>query len=117
MENDGRDDPVAVYINEVGSFKPLTKDEESDLFRVLAGPGDWDEAKQNVARRVIESHLMQVVRIAQEHAAFGVRMLELIQEGNIGLMNAVRSFSQKPIGDFSEYAEACIDDAIKKALA
>jgi DNA-directed RNA polymerase sigma subunit (sigma70/sigma32) len=43
-------------------------------------------------------------------------MLDLIQEGNLGLMNAVRSFAERPIGDFTDYAAASIDDAIKRAF-
>jgi RNA polymerase primary sigma factor len=116
MENHGPDDPVAVYIREVCSFRPLAKDEEAELFRKLAGPGDWDNARENVAIRLIESHLTQVVSIAQKHSASGVPMLDLIQEGNIGLMNAVRSFAGSPIGDFTDHATTCIDDAIKKAF-
>ncbi len=116
MENYRPDDPVAVYVREVGSVTPLTRDEEIELFRKLAGPGDWDEARENVARRLIESHLTQGVSIAQKHSASGVPMLDLIQEGNIGLMNAVRSFAESPIGDFTDHATTCIDDAIKKAF-
>jgi DNA-directed RNA polymerase sigma subunit (sigma70/sigma32) len=97
MENDGPDDPVSVYIREAGSVTPLAKDEEIELFRKLARPGDWDEARENVARRLIESHLTQVVSIAPKHSASSVAMLDLIQEGNIGLMNAVRSFAKSPI--------------------
>jgi RNA polymerase primary sigma factor len=116
MENHGPDDPVAAYIREVGTVTPLAKNEETELLRKLAGPGDWDEARENVARRLIESHLTQVVSIAQKHSASGVRMLDLIQEGNIGLINAVRSFAESPIGDFTDHAITCIDDAIKKAF-
>jgi DNA-directed RNA polymerase sigma subunit (sigma70/sigma32) len=119
MENYDPDDPVRVlrvYICEVASVKPLVKDEETKLFGELAEPGDWDEARENVARRLIEGHLAQVVSIAQKHSASGAPMLDLIQEGNIGLMNAVRSFAEGPIGDFTDYAATCIDDAIKKAL-
>jgi DNA-directed RNA polymerase sigma subunit (sigma70/sigma32) len=43
-------------------------------------------------------------------------MLDLIQEGNIGLMNAVRTFAERPIGDFTAHAAACIDDTIMKLL-
>jgi hypothetical protein len=49
---------VEVYIREVGTVKPLAKDEETELFRKLAGPGDWDKARENVARTLIESHLV-----------------------------------------------------------
>ena len=117
MGNYDLNDPVGVYINEVGTVKSLTKDEESRLFRELAGSGDWDAAHENVARRLVESHLLQVVSIAQKHSASGAAMLELIQHGNIGLMNAVRSFAEKQVGDFTEYAAVCIDEAIKKAIA
>jgi DNA-directed RNA polymerase sigma subunit (sigma70/sigma32) len=116
MENHDPNDPVAVYIGEVASVKPLSKDEEATLLRELGGSGDWDHARENVARRLIESHLAQVVSIAQEHSASGVPMLDLIQEGNLGLMNAVRSFSEKPIGDFTGYAAKSINEAIKKAF-
>jgi RNA polymerase primary sigma factor len=114
MENHGPDDPGG-YISEVRSVKPLTRDEETRQFRELAGPGDWDEARENVARRLIEGHLAQVVSIAQKHSASGVPMLDLIQEGNTGLLNAVRSFAKGP-GDFTDYAANCIDDAINKAF-
>src|ERR1700681_1556955 len=103
------DDPVAAYMSEIGSVKPLARDEETRLFRELAGPGDWDEARENVARRLFEGHLAQVVSIAQKHSASGVPMLDLIQEGNTGLMNAVRPFAKGPVGDFTDYAANCID--------
>lgn len=107
---------MAFYLREVSSVTPLAKDEEAKLFRELTGPGDWDETQENVARRLIEGHLAQVVGIAHKHSASGVRMLDLIQAGNLGLMNAVRNFAGKPIGDFTDYAATCIDDAIKKAF-
>jgi len=116
MENSDPNDPVSVYLREIGTLKPLANDEEPKLFRELAGPGDWDEARENVARRLIEAHLAQVVNIAQKHAASGVPMLDLIEEGNKGLMNAVRGFAERPIGDFTDYAATCIDDAIKKGF-
>lgn len=116
MENHDPDDPVAMYISEIGTVKPLAKDEETTPLKELAGPGDWDEAREMVARRLIEGHLAQVVIIAQRHSASGVDMLDLIQEGNTGLMYAVRSFAARPIGDFTKYSATCIEDAIKKAF-
>jgi DNA-directed RNA polymerase sigma subunit (sigma70/sigma32) len=56
-----------------------------------------------------------VVNIAEKHLAPGAPLLDLIQEGNIGLMNAVRSFAERPIGDFTAHA-ACIEEAIAKAF-
>lgn len=116
MENHDPDDPVAVYIREACNVEPLTEEEETKLFRELGHSGDWDEQRENVARRLIESQLMLVVSIAKEHSAAGVPMLDLIQEGNMGLMNAVRSFAEKPIGGFTAHAAACIEDAIAKVL-
>jgi RNA polymerase primary sigma factor len=110
------DDPVAVYMREVGNLATLAKDEEMQLLRQLAGAGDWDEARENVARRVIEGHLAQVVSIAQKHTESGTAILDLIQEGNKGLLKAVRSFAERPVGDFSDYAATCIDEAIKKSF-
>jgi RNA polymerase primary sigma factor len=107
---------LAMYINEVSTVKPLSKDEESNLFRELAEPGDWDDARESVAGKLIEAHLAQVLSIAQGHSASGVPILELIEEGNRGLIKAVRSFPEKQTGDFTEYAAVCIDEAIKEAL-
>jgi DNA-directed RNA polymerase sigma subunit (sigma70/sigma32) len=116
MENHDPDDPVAVYIREVNNVEPLTKEEETKLFRELGHSGDWDEQRENVARRLIESQLMLVVSIAKKQSVASVSMLDLIQEGNIGLMNAVRGFAERPIGDFAAHAAACVEDAIAKAL-
>jgi len=115
MENHDPDDPVAVYVLEASKFEPLTKAEETKLFRELGQSGDWDEQRE-VARTLIESQLMLVVSIAERHLPSGVPMLDLIQKGNIGLMNAVRSFAKRPIGDFTAHAAACIDDTIAKAF-
>jgi RNA polymerase primary sigma factor len=109
-------DPVVVYMSEIARIAPLAKDEEIQLFRQLEGPGDWDEGRENIARRLIEGHLAQVVSIAKKHSDSGVDMLDLIQEGNKGLLSAIRNFAGSPIGDFSDYAAVCIDDAIKNAL-
>ena len=59
---------------------------------------------------------MLVVNLAQKHAAADVPMLEIMQEGNVGLMNAVKTFAETPVGDFSAHAAACIEDAIKRYL-
>jgi RNA polymerase primary sigma factor len=119
MDNHDPDDPVAMYIREARDVKPLTKEEEAKLFRELGSLvrwGDLDEQREKVARRLIESQLMLVVGIAQRHSVSAVPMLELIQEGNIGLMSAVKSFAERPIGDFTAHATACIEDAIAKTL-
>jgi len=116
MDHHDPNDPVAVYVREVGTVEPLTKAEEAKLSRELGHSGEWDEQQENVARRLIESQLMLVVNIAEKHAASGVPLLDLVQEGNIGLINAVRSFAERPSGDFTAHAAACIDKAITKTF-
>ncbi len=107
-----------MYVHEVGKVEPLTQEEETTLFRELGQSSDWDEQKENVARRLIESQPMLVVSIARKHSASGVPMLDLIQKGNIGLMDAVRSFAerQRPVGNFTAHAAACIEGTITKVL-
>src|SRR6266567_5501663 len=113
MENLDPDDPVVMYILEASKVEPLTKVEETRLFREMGHWGNWDEQGENAARRLIESQLMLVVSLAQKHSAAGISRLEIIKGGNIGLMNAVRSFAERPVGDFSDHAAACIEDDIK----
>jgi DNA-directed RNA polymerase sigma subunit (sigma70/sigma32) len=116
MEKHDPDDPVAVYIREVGNVEPLTQDEETKLFQELGNKGNSDKIRQNVETRLTESRLALVVSVAQKHSASGVPVLELIQEGNLGLMNAVRSFAERQSGDFTSYAATCIEDAITRTL-
>ena len=116
METHDPNDPVAMYMSELDTIKPLAADEEANLFKELAVSIDWDEAREHVARRIIEAHLPQVLTIAQKRSAPGIPMLDLIQEGNLGLMKAVKSYAERPIGDFTSNAATCIDDAIKKAF-
>src|SRR6266536_336090 len=116
MDNHDHDDPVAMYILEASKVEPLTKVEEAKLFREMGHWGKWDEQGENAARRLVESQLMLVVSLAQKHSTAGVPMLEIMQEGNIGLMNAVKTFAERPVGDFSVHAAACIEDAIKRYL-
>jgi RNA polymerase primary sigma factor len=117
MDHYDPNDPVAVYLREVGTVEPLTEAEEAKLFRELGHSGERDEQRENVAaRRLIESQLMLVVNIAEKHSASGAPLVDLIQEGNIALINAVRSFAESPIGDFTAHAAASIEEAIAKAF-
>lgn len=117
IETDDPNDPVAVYLREAASIEPLTVAAEAELFRRLGASDDWQGDTEDAARRVIESHLRLVVAIAERHAtSSGVPLLDLIQEGNIGLFNAVKTFAKNPYGVFSAYASACIEDAISRAV-
>jgi DNA-directed RNA polymerase sigma subunit (sigma70/sigma32) len=94
-------DPLAVYILEACTAEPLTRAEETKLFEELGHSRDLDEQREHAMRRVVESHLMLVVKIARKHLAADVPVMELVQEGNFGLIKAVWCFAQKPSGDFA----------------
>jgi RNA polymerase primary sigma factor len=118
MEMHDPNDPVALYLREAASLPPLTAAEEAAIFRRLGTTDDWQSDTDEPARGVIESYLRLVVSVAERHAASsGVSVLDLIQEGNIGLLNAVETFAKNPSGVFSAYASACIEEAISKAVA
>ena len=103
MENHDPDDPLAMYVLEASKVKPLTKMEETKLFRELGHGhwGDFDEQRENALRRLAESRLMLIVSNARKHLAAGVPVVELMQEGNVGLMKAVISFAERTAGDKS----------------
>jgi RNA polymerase primary sigma factor len=111
------EDPVATYLRELAEIRPLTRDEETALFEELGHSGNWNPQQEDAARRLIESQLQEVATIADKYSSSGVPMLELIQEGNIGLMKAVARFAEQPMGEFRAYAAACIEDAIQTLSA
>jgi len=117
MEMRDPNDPVALYLREAASVEPLSAAEEAEIFRQLGTTNEWQGDTENAARRVVESYLRLVVSIAERHAEIsGVYVLDLIQEGNIGLLNAVKTFAKNPCGVFSAYASVCIEGAISKAV-
>ncbi len=108
------DDPVAFYLRHVGAIPALARDEEIELYQhVLAQDQQADSAR----KRLIDSNLAMVVSIAEGHRDAGMHVLELIQEGNAGLMLALRTFRGDSVESFSDHAAACVEDAIVKALA
>src|SRR5215467_1977180 len=115
MEKHDPDDTVAMYMRELSTIEPLTKNEETSLFHELRGT-IGTEHRETIERRLIESQLPLVASIAQKHKASGIPMLDLIQEGNLGLMNSVRSYVERPTGDFPTFAATCIEDAITKSF-
>lgn len=104
-------DPVRMYLKEIGQIKLLTMDEELELAdRIVAG----DElAKSTLA----EANLRLVVSIAKRYVGRGMLFLDLIQEGNIGLMKAVEKFDVTKGYKFSTYATWWIRQAITRAIA
>lgn len=114
MEKYDFNNTVALYLHEISDIEPLTVDEEARLFQELRNKDTTD--KTNAERRLFESQLALVVKIAQKHSTLGVSVVDLIQEGNLAVAEAVRRFAETPTGDFTTYAANCIEDAIRKAL-
>jgi DNA-directed RNA polymerase sigma subunit (sigma70/sigma32) len=99
-------DPVGMYRAEIEKVPPLTSAEEAELTG-RARSGD-DEAKQ----RLTEGSLRLVVSIAELYADRGIALIDLIQEGNVGLVRAVEEFDARRDGSFSSYASRRIREAI-----
>ncbi len=105
------DDPVRMYLREIGRIPLLTFDQELELAkRILAGDED---AKKELA----ESNLRLVVSIAKKYVGRGMLFLDLIQEGNMGLIKAVEKFDYTKGFKFSTYATWWIRQAITRAIA
>ncbi len=105
------DDPVRMYLREIGRIPLLSYDEELEIAKkVLEGD---EEAKQRLA----ESNLRLVVSIAKKYVGRGMLFLDLIQEGNMGLIKAVDKFDYKKGFKFSTYATWWIRQAITRAIA
>ena len=105
------DDPVRMYLREIGKIKLLSFDEELELAKKIL-EGD-EEAKQKLA----ESNLRLVVSIAKKYVGRGLLFLDLIQEGNMGLIKAVEKFDYTKGYKFSTYATWWIRQAITRAIA
>ncbi len=105
------DDPVKVYLKEIGRVPLLTPEEEIDLaIRIM----DGDEAAK---KRLSEANLRLVVSIAKRYVGRGMQFLDLIQEGNLGLIKAVEKFDYTKGFKFSTYATWWIRQAITRAIA
>lgn len=105
------DDPVRMYLKEIGRVPLLTSDQEIDIAKRMAD-GD-EEAKQQLA----EANLRLVVSVAKRYVGRGMQFLDLIQEGNLGLIKAVDKFDYHKGYKFSTYATWWIRQAITRAIA
>ena len=105
------DDPVKMYLKEIGKVDLLSTEQELELAEKMAG-GD-EKAKQ----KLVESNLRLVVSIAKRYVGRGMFFLDLIQEGNLGLMKAVEKFDYTKGYKFSTYATWWIRQAITRAIA
>ena len=108
------DDPVKVYLKEIGRVPLLTPEEETELaLKIQAGGPEGEKAKQ----RLSEANLRLVVSIAKRYVGRGMQFLDLIQEGNLGLIKAVEKFDHTKGFKFSTYATWWIRQAITRAIA
>jgi RNA polymerase primary sigma factor len=131
------DDPVRMYLQEIGQVSLLTAQQEVDLAKAMEAGNFarqrlrcddvcWEErracqraieAGNDARRHLIQANLRLVVSIAKKYTSFGLTMMDLIQEGNIGLMRAVEKFDYTKGHKFSTYATWWIRQAITRAIA
>ncbi len=111
VENLNVDDPVKMFLKEIGKIPLLTYEQENQLAERMVN-GDTEAKKQ-----LIESNLRLVVSIAKKYIGRGMHFLDLIQEGNLGLIKAVDKFDQTKGYKFSTYATWWIRQAITRAIA
>ncbi|MBE6916376.1 MAG: RNA polymerase sigma factor RpoD [Ruminococcaceae bacterium] len=105
------DDPVRMYLKEIGQVKLLSAEEEVELARRVA------EGDQEAKNKLTEANLRLVVSIAKKYSGRGLHILDLIQEGNTGLIRAVDKFDWTKGNKFSTYATWWIRQAITRAIA
>ena len=110
------DDPVRMYLKEIGRVPLLTAERERELAEIMNS--DADEHKKDMAKNeLVEANLRLVVSIAKRYVGKGMFFLDLIQEGNLGLMKAVDKFDYSMGYKFSTYATWWIRQAITRAIA
>ena len=105
------DDPVRMYLKEIGQIKLLSAEEEVDLAKRIS------EGDQEAKNKLTEANLRLVVSIAKKYSGRGLHILDLIQEGNTGLIRAVDKFDWTKGNKFSTYATWWIRQAITRAIA
>ena len=105
------DDPVRMYLKEIGKIPLLTAEEEIELAKRM------EKGDPEAQKRLAESNLRLVVSIAKRYTGRGMQFLDLIQEGNLGLIKAVEKFDYKKGYKFSTYATWWIRQAITRAIA
>ena len=105
------DDPVRMYLKEIGKVPLLTADEEIELAKRM------EEGDEEAKKRLSEANLRLVVSIAKRYVGRGMLFLDLIQEGNLGLIKAVEKFDYRKGYKFSTYATWWIRQAITRAIA
>ncbi|MBQ5810570.1 MAG: RNA polymerase sigma factor RpoD [Clostridia bacterium] len=111
LDSTSLDDPVKMYLKEIGRVALLSTDEEIELAMKIS------EGDQHAKKRLTEANLRLVVSIAKRYVGRGMHFLDLIQEGNVGLIKAVEKFDYTKGFKFSTYATWWIRQAITRAIA
>jgi RNA polymerase primary sigma factor len=110
-ENEISEDTVRMYLKEIGQIKLLTREDEVELAKKI------EKGEEVAKRKMAEANLRLVVSVAKKYTGRGLSLLDLIQEGNLGLMKAVTKFDYKKGYKFSTYATWWIRQAITRAIA
>ena len=104
-------DPVRMYLKEIGKIPLLSAEEELDLARQIS------EGSEDAKKRMVEANLRLVVSVAKHYLGRGMQLLDLVQEGNLGLLKAVEKFDYTKGYKFSTYATWWIRQSITRAVA
>ena len=107
----GKSDTMKAYMREIGQIPLVSRDEEVDLAAEIAA------GSENARAKLIQSNLRLVVKIAHDFKGLGLPLLDLISEGNIGLMKAVEKFDPTKGAKFSSYAAWWIKQSMRRALS
>lgn len=114
IANTGESEILQKYIKHVSQFPILTKEEEDKLLSEYI-----DNGNQNAGKMIILSHLRLVAKIAMQYRRYGINIMDIISEGNVGLMQALKNFDRSKNVRFSTYAllwiRACVQDFILKS--
>ncbi len=111
------DDPVRMYLKEIGRVDLLTSEQEYECAIAMNNPELPEEERKAAKDKLVVANLRLVVSIAKRHVGKGMFFLDLIQEGNLGLMKAVEKFDPEKGYKFSTYATWWIRQAINRAIA
>ena len=109
------EDPIKMYLKEIGKIPLLSVDEEMNLAKKICAPDE--NVRKEARKKMAESNLRLVVSIAKRYMGRGMQLLDLIQEGNLGLLRAVEKFDYQKGFKFSTYATWWIRQAITRSIA
>ena len=109
------EDPIKMYLKEIGKIPLLSVDEEMNLAKKICEPDE--NVRKEARKKMAESNLRLVVSIAKRYMGRGMQLLDLIQEGNLGLLRAVEKFDYQKGFKFSTYATWWIRQAITRSIA